>query len=257
MLVFPARSGRVTVFVVEADWIPQTLGAVTVEPGQLTGPLRADHEQDWRRPLVFRSAASPWPGIANRRAWIEEDDQPRLEEIGRDDNRSIVISLLPWEELLGRYEIADALLLAVLRAAALPPERTRLRRQLALLYPTLSALEPGERPVLSAIEVDAGDTGDAPPLTVLDLRGDEIPAPVLDKAARRLKAAFEADQPILILGDDPWLGRCGWLELDREPGRRDNVVWLPVDRLPPDPGTRIRIMQLLTVWGVSLAPQEH
>lgn len=252
-----AGSERITVFVVEADWIPQVPGTVMVEAGQLTGPLRAVHEQDWRKPLVFRSAASPWQGIANRRAWIEENDQPRLEEIVTDDDRSIVVSLLPWQELLGRYEVADALLLAVLRAAARPRERTRLRRQLELLFPPRSMLEPGERPVLWAIEEDAGDTEGAAPLTVLDLRGDEIPAPILVKAARRLKAAFEAGQPILILGDDQWLGQCRWLELDRKSGRRDNLVWLPADGIPPDPVTRVRIMQLLTRWGVSLTPEEH
>lgn len=276
-----AAGQRVNVLVLEADWFGKAAaaqGAFAVTAKEMAGPLADWHQQRWALPPGFRRRALPWPGIVNRQAWITGGAQtlPLVEELmafgpqkGAASLRT-VLSYLPWQEQLGRCEVADILFLKVLSdAAAGAKGRRPLEGRWCLLYPPAKEIKPGTRPVLAAALSSAvagpGEDTAAPaaapgrPLRgyVLDLRGKTPPPDSLWRPAGRLKAiedSISAKTPLLILGDHPRLDGWKWLRLDRRRHRspRPGVLWWPEGSLPPSAADGGRLMQLFTEWGIRL-----
>jgi hypothetical protein len=161
---------------------------------------------------------------------------------------------------LGRSAEADRLFLRVLLAAAQPMAAPK-RQPCAihLLWPPAAEVKPEDRPVLAsalaAAKEPAPDRASSPGmLTVLDLRGPAPPGPELEAAMKAQQEAVGPDQPLLILGDDPALDRWTWLKLDRTKAAsaRPDVIWLPDDTAPGAWPARIRLMQVLTEYGIPL-----
>jgi len=294
---------RVNVLVLEADWFGRSATydrALTVMPKHMAGPLADLQGQQWALPPGFRRYTLPWPGVANRQTWIAGPEYPLVDTIhgqrkGAESLR-MVLSYLPWEEQLGRCEMADELFIRLLVEAAKGSKDRRLDDAWCLLYPAAKDIKPHERPVLAAAlkraetrfsgaaedstastrEVLAGDRPDRPlggraatgerdvtGAYVLDLRGKTPPPDDLFQRCGGMKtfeARINAQSPLLILGDDPLLDTWGWLALDRPAHRssRPGVVWWPDDCLPPSGQSQLRLMQLFTRWSISLGeiPQE-
>lgn len=267
---------RTNVLVLEADWFGNTDGpnsAVAVIPKQLAGALNDWQSQQWALPPAFRRHSLPWPGLSNRETWIAGREYPLVEEIRSGQEGAgtlrIVLSYLPWQEQLGRREVADQLFLRLLAEAARGTSRRGpMDGRWRLLWPAARDIKAGERPVLAAAleSAETASLEDAVPSIgarasevhayVLDLRG-ERPPPRLFKESGGLKeieARIGADTPLLILGDDPGLETWTWLKADRQRYRspRTGVVWWPDSSLPPSTGSQLRLMELLTEWGISL-----
>ncbi len=174
-----AAEHKINVLVLEADWfgVEKTAGApgtpgreTALSPKQLTGPLADWQDQRWPLPPTFRRTALPWFAVANRQAWIASDEYPL--PAGQDSNPSqnayplveeirspqtgaqawqVVLSYLPWQDQLGRCEVADGLFLRLLAATAKgAKDRRPLDGGWRLLYPAASEIKAGERPVLAA-----------------------------------------------------------------------------------------------------------
>ncbi len=134
---------RVNILVLGAGWFGDTvIGETGIAPPQMLNGLADIAGQKWPDPLKFISSRKPWPGIANRLAWILDDKGlPLVEQVNlvsveeyrwaykngtwiREKGKSLavspsmILSYLPWKEQLGRCESADATLLAVLASAA-------------------------------------------------------------------------------------------------------------------------------------------
>jgi hypothetical protein len=120
-----ADEHQARVLVLRADWfgkLQSTERSVVIRPKRLVGPLSDWCRQRWSTTPIFSSCAAPWAEEADRQMWIAGPDGPLVESIRcRREGAGtlqVVLSYLPWQEQLGRCEMADALLLRVLREAA-------------------------------------------------------------------------------------------------------------------------------------------
>jgi hypothetical protein len=276
-----AAEQKINVLVLETDWLGGNQTAsreITLSPKQMTGALADLQTQSWSLPPAFRQRAVR---ISNRQTWIAGPGYPLVEEI-RSPQRAAsslrtVFSCLPWQQQLGRTEIADELFLRLLKETAKgAPGRPPLDGRWRLLYPAAKDVKAGERPVLAAAlgsaVVDAGGEAGSQETRayVLDLRGKTPPPPDFFEgtaAMKTIEARIGRRSPLLILGDNPVLDTWKWLKPDRAahrsssmdtPGCPPGVLWWPDNCLPPSPESQLRLMQLFTDWNISLGdtPQE-
>ncbi len=284
-----AANHRANVLVIEADWLDRktsevsvtsevgkskTAGAkIVVAPKHSRGALADLQCQQWPSPPRFGRQAVPWPMVWNRLTWLDGDEYPLVEEAysrqkGAESLR-IVFNYLPWQKQLGRCEVADELFLRILAETAKGAnDRVLLNRRWCLLYPVIEKIKVEERPVLfSALQSAVGAGGDGATVAatgspetggyVLDLRGrSPLPDDLFAESGvvKSIAARINKDTPLLILGDNRELDHWEWLELDREHKKspRPGVYWVPDSSLPPSLGSQLRVMEVLTQWGVFL-----
>jgi len=273
-----AARHKASVLVLEADWFGRTgrpSREVAVAPKQLAGALTDWQGQQWALAPAFRRYSLPWPGLSNRETWVAGPEYPLVEEIRSRkqdaEGLRVVLSYLPWQEQLGRREVADQLFLRLLAEGVRGTSRRRpINGRWRLLWPAAKDVEAGERPVLAAALESAktASLDDAVPSAganpgevrayVLDLRGKGPPPGLFepDGVLKGIEARIGAKAPLLILGDDSGLDAWKWLEADhrRRRSSRTGVVWWPDSSLPPSVGFRLRLMQLFTEWDI---PLEH
>lgn len=251
---------RVNVVVLEARWFGkvQTFEhAFTVGPKQMVGALAELQTQRWSAPPRFRQHTLPWQAVANRQAWIAGEAYPLVEEIRGFSEMAeplrIIASYIPWQEQLGRCEIADELFLRLLAETANGAgERRSLGRNWRLLSPSKADVAPAERPVLASASQPAGDEV---AVFVLDVRGAApVPDEFFERETKLLEERVSAATPLLILGDRPVLDSWKWLQLDRREYRssRAGVFWWPDNALPPSFASQLRLMQFFTEWNIAL-----
>lgn len=120
-----AATHKASVFVLEADWLGSyetTTGAIAVSPKQATGALADLQTQTWPLPPTFSRLAAQRSDGVNQRAWLLAMEYPLVEEIdcaSKDtDYVRIVLNYLPWQDQLGRCEMADELFLRLLTETA-------------------------------------------------------------------------------------------------------------------------------------------
>ena len=268
---------QTNVLVLEADWLDKsekTETGVAIVPAHARGALTDLQTQVWPSPPIFRRQAIPWPVISNRLTWLDGPTYPLVEEIySRQKDAEalrIVLSYLPWQEQLGRCEIADELLLRVLAEAVNgASDRRTLDNRWCLLYPDSAKIKSDERPVLAAALNSAESDVEGRPTRssrsesrtgcgyVLDLRGGApLPDELFAEAGivKKIEARIDKDTPLLILGDNPKLDTWEWLKLDREHRKtpRPGVSWCPESSLSPSLESQLRVMEILTQWNVLL-----
>ncbi|HBO43670.1 MAG TPA: hypothetical protein DD670_07015 [Planctomycetaceae bacterium] len=273
------------VLVLEANWFgelespPDASGTapLAIVPEMLAGELSDFRGQQWAAPPVFTAAASPWPGITNRWAWIERNATPLVERIGGPAGR-ITVSYVPWQRQLGRNELADMLFRRILLAAADPAmDSPRLERRIEMIWPREAEVRPGMRPVLAAAikrrsgigEVVSGvakksrlheesPSDDVPRLRIVDLRGPDLPRDAA--ASLQLPREVSEQRPLVVLGTDSAFDEGRWADPppvdDGDEGNAKKwppgLTWLADDSLLPPALPRIQLMQVLTQWGVFL-----
>jgi hypothetical protein len=279
----PAEIGRLALdyranaLVLEADWLDKsetTAAAIVLAPKHSRGALADLRLQEWPLPPTFHRQTIPWPLISNRLTWLAGAKYPLVEEVfSRQKDASdlrIVFSYLPWQEQLGRCEMADELLLRVLAETAKGAnDRCPLDGRWRSLYPDIEKIKADARPVLAAALKSAESDAERKPTLsaeaesrtscgyVLDLRGGApLPAELFADSGvvKTLEARIDKDTPLLILGDDPKLDTWEWLKLDREHRKspRPGVCWCPDNSLPPSLETQLRMMELFTQWHILL-----
>lgn len=264
-LIKLTRRCQMNLLVLDAGWFGRREAPkepAGVRPEQMAGELADLQRQRWPLPPSFRSHRLPWPGLCNRWFWIGGDDGPLLEDIGGAAfGRRVVLSYLPWQQQLGRCEMADELLRTVLRAAARPwPESRRSARPVEIVDPPMTEEAKKARPVLTAAVTPPERSGvtfhsPAKPVLVLDLRGEQPPGDGIAKKLAYLQSTAGVESPLLILGDDPLLDRWQWLRLRRHKKRKIGVpfaTWLPHDVLPPPVAAQVQLMGKLSELGVLL-----
>jgi hypothetical protein len=265
-----ARIQRASVLVLYARWFGDAAGPVSVAPAQMLGGLAEIAKQHWPQPLKFTSHRRPWPGIANRWAWIADGNGlPLVEEVawygGLWGASRLTVSYVPWQGQLGRREHADELLVSLLTSAAtLEMRKQRDPIEVWMVYPPDKQIEPKGRPVLSALRFDRYSIIEPKSVSILDLRGTEkLPAELLGEC-RKIEGLIGSregrkESGLLILGDNKMLDEWEWLKLDRAKKtiNRPGVVWLPDDELPPSKDNQIRLMLKLTELGVPLVPPKQ
>jgi hypothetical protein len=270
-----AAEHAMNVLVLETDW-PDSSGTVSratvVSAKHMTGALADLQTQNWSLPPAFRQRVA---GIANRQTWIAGPGYPLVEEIrspqrGAESLRT-VFSYLPWQQQLGRVEMADELFLRLLAETAKgAKDRPPLDGRWCLLYPRGRDIKADERPVLAAAlksaEADAGSAAPSREIRgyVLDVRGKAPPrADFFAETGpiKTIQARIGVKSPLLILGDNPVLDTWKWLKPDRpeqrSPGMASprcppGVLWWPDNSLPASMESQLRLMQLFTEWNVSL-----
>ena len=117
-----AAEHKINVLVLDADWFGRNEMAsreMVLLPKHMTGALADLQTQNWSLPPTFRRRALR---ILNRQTWIAGPECPLVEEIrcpqrGAESLR-MVFSYLPWQQQLGRAEMADALFLRTLTETA-------------------------------------------------------------------------------------------------------------------------------------------
>jgi hypothetical protein len=263
-----AAEHKINVLVLETDWFRgnETISReIVLSPKHMTGALADLQTQNWSLPPAFRQRAVR---ISNRQTWIAGPEYPLVEEIrsrqGGTESFRMVWSCLPWQQQLGRTEMADELFLRLLTETAKgAKDRPPLDGRWRLLYPTAKDIKAGECPVLAAAlksaEANVGNEAESRGIRayVLDLRGKKSPPSDFFEgtgAARTIEARIGTQSPLLILGDNPILDTWKWLELDRSHHRspRPGVLWWPDNSLPPSIDSQLRLMQLFTEWNISL-----
>lgn len=271
-----AATHKVNVLVLEADWFGKEESSshgTIILPKQLTGALADWHSQNWPLPPTFRRYAMPWNVIANRKTWAAGAKYPLAEEIRSrqkgGESLRLVLSYLPWQDQLGRCEVADELFIRLLTETAKgAKDRRPLDGRFYLIYPPAKDIKPSERPVLAAA-LKAAKTHpaeDAEPSLravieqdqtqtyVLDLRGKTPPPENLRNGLSLLETRVNEQSPLLILGDNPILDSWKWLKLNRVKHRsaQSGVVWLPDNALPPSMESQLRLMEQFTACNISL-----
>ena len=268
---------RANVLVIEADWLDKSNTPATnivVRPKGARGALADLRTQEWPSPLSFRQQTAPWPVLWNRLTWLDGAEYPLLEEVysrqkGAESLR-IVFNYLPWQEQLGRCEMADELMLRILAETAKGAnDRAALDRRWCLLYPAIEKIKIDERPVLfSALRLAAEEAGSDAAIAVatesleirgyvLDLRGGSpLPDDLFADSGvvKKIEGRINKYTPLLILGDNRQLDTWEWLELDREHQKspRPGVCWLPDNSLPPSLESQLRVMDVFTQWNTFL-----
>lgn len=254
---------EINVLVLEADWFDDAAGSVAVGGDQIRGDLLArTGKQSWAATLEFRSHRRPAGALANRWMWTaDKENLPLVEKLAVvsaswSASHCVVASYLPWQEQLGRQEMADAILLDLLAAAANASANVCWRR-VDIVWPKMDVESARQRPVISVAANAAVVGKDASrSVYVLDLRGGKRSPdgllPALKALEKRIGAQTDA---LLILGDDKFLDAWQWLKLDRakKTSQRPGVAWLSDGDLPPSTKTRIRLMLTLSELGVPLA----
>jgi len=269
-----AAEHQCNVLVLGTDWFGanETISRdIAISPKQMTGALADLQGQNWPLPPIFRQRLLR---IANRQTWIAGPEYPLVEEIrnpqaGTESLRT-VFSYLPWQQQLGRSEMADELFLRLLTETAKGArDRPPVGGHWRLLYPAAKEIEAGERPVLAAAmrsaKADVGSEAQSQEIRayVLDLRGKASPPSDFFEgtgAMKTIEARIGTQSPLLILGDNPILDAWKWLALDRPHHRspRSGVLWWPDNSLPSSVESQLRLMQIFTQWNVFLGhdPQE-
>lgn len=260
-LINLAQNRGINVLALGPHWAgePQSV-EVNLTPQAMRGPLSPMKSQRWRQALAFRSIQKPHPAVMNRRIWIESAQGPRVEQLG-GPNRTYgaVVSYLPWSQVLGRIDLADDLLLTILRTAAeLKPQQNPLQK--VAIYPlSIEAADP-QRPVLAAALRATGRLKNGSTVHILDLRGRVEPDADLLRSLESLGSSLGSDTFLLILGDSAALNRWPWLRLDRDKMKirsPSGITWLPDDALPASAGNRYRLMHTLTGMGVPLTSDDQ
>ena len=238
--------------VLEAKWFGTPAGPVAVRARHMHAGLAEIGKQSWAKSLAFSFHRNPLGGIVNRWPWTDGPDGPLVEQVQRStlgllaqQHCPVVLSYLPWQCQLGRNDLADQMLLALLEASA-RAKGAELASAIGWVWP--ERIEPEDRPVLTrACNPQSHKRGH---VFVLDVRGDGFPADHQWKGGQ----AWEQTK-MLILGDDKRLDESKWLKLDRAKkiAHRPGVVWLSDDELPPSRKNQIRLMHELTQLGVPLA----
>ena len=263
-----AGEWQTSVLVLETDWFRRNeTGSreIAVLPQQTTGALADLQGQYWPLPPTFSERRLC---TANRQTWITGPEHPWVEEIrsslrGTDSLRT-VFSYLPWQQQLGRSEMADELLFRLLGETAKGAKhRGPLDGRWHLLYPDAKDIKAGERPILASA-LDSAEVGVAGEANfratggyVLDLRGKPSPPSDFFTGAgglQGIEARIDTRSQLLILGDDPKLDSWKWLKLDRAAGRsmRPGVLWWRDSSLPPSIESQLRLMHLFTEWNIPL-----
>jgi hypothetical protein len=261
-----AGDHKINVLVLETDWSGRNKTVnrdIAILPKHTTGALADLQTQSWPLPPTFCQRAVR---ILNRQTWIAGPEHPFVEEIrspqGGTESFRVVFSYLPWQQQLGRREMADELLLRLLTETAKGvKDRPALDGRWVLLYPSAKEIKADERPVLAAAmksaETDAGGQTEPEKVRayVLDLRGKASPPSDFFEetvAMKAIEAQIGTQSPLLILGDDPILDTWKWLGLDRQHHRssRPGVLWLLDSSLPPSLNSQLRLMELFTEWNI-------
>ncbi len=254
-----ADEANLNVLVLEAAWFGTAQRAnITLTPANMDGPLGPLQTQQWHKPPRFTRCNEAWPGLTNRRAWVRFDDLPMVEQVGPlQTEHRIILSYLPWLRQLGRNDVADNLLEAVIRATADPKCEPITLRRISLLHPRQLDVDDDktakERPVLTAA-IKHGTPVMGHDLAVIDVRGPDAPPYALLQTLKTREAAFDESHPLLILGDDPLLEQWLWLSRQNSKPRSEpsGVIWLKDDTLGPDTAEQIRLMLALSQNGVPL-----
>ncbi|MEN6404889.1 MAG: hypothetical protein ABFC77_00305 [Thermoguttaceae bacterium] len=263
-----AAAYQINVLALTTDWFANNETAyrkILISPKQALGPLADLQGQTWPLPPVFSQHVLR---ILNRQTWLDGPEHPFVEEIlgRRQETESLrtVISYLPWQQQLGRTEMADELFLRLLAETAKGDQKhPPLAGHWRLLYPMARDINNDNRPVLAAATkamVEGVENETEPTqaqIYVLDLRGTPSPPSEYFDGASVLKTVesrINVRSPLLILGDDPALDAWKWLKLDRSHRQspRPGVIWRPDDSLPPSIDSQLRLMQLFTEWNISL-----
>jgi len=286
----PLNRSTDAALVLEADWLGEleappdasATAPIAVVPEMLAGELSDLRGQQWAAPPIFAAAASPWPGITNRWAWIERNASPLVERIGGTAG-CITVSYVPWQRQLGRNELADALFRQILLASANPAtDAPALDRRIEMIWPPEAEVRRGMRPVLAAAierrpgmgEVISGVTktsrlheespsDDVPRLRIVDLRGPNLSRD--EAASLQLPRDVSERRPLVVLGADPAFDEGRWADSssvddsdeNRRKKRPPGLAWLADDSLPASASARIQLMQVLTQWGVFLDLPEN
>lgn len=291
-----ANDKKVNILVLDADWFGDAAGLVNIAPAQMLAGLVEIAKQHWPQPLKFISHRRPWPGIANRWAWIvDEAGLPLVEEIRPlspdelallpagdppthekapqfEEKPRMLLSYVSWRELLGRSESAEASLLAMISSAATAKPRECHWHPIWFVNHIWPDPKNCDCPILLAVRSggfwkrqdlpSAKPDYDGPIYLILDLRGQQKgPATegmsLSEYCRRGITGAPVVN--LIILGDDKMLDEWEWLKLDRAEKtiNRPGVVWLSDDELPPSKDNQIRLMLKLTELGVPLAPPKQ
>ena len=263
-----AAEYQINVLALKTDWFAGNENSnrkIVISPKHALGPLADLRGQTWSLPPAFHQRVLC---ISNRQTWIAGPEHPLVEEIRSQQKGSeslrTVFSYLPWQQQLGRTEMADELFLRLVTETAKgAKDRLPLSGRWSLLYPPAKDIKTNDRPVLVAamksIVENVGNEAESPAIRayVLDLRGrPSLPLDFFDGAGaiKTIKAQIGTHSPLLILGDNLILDTWKWLELDRRHHRslRPGVFWWPDSSLPPSIDSQLRLMQLFTEWNISL-----
>jgi len=250
--------------VLDADWFETIEPEIaTLTSKHMGGGLSEIAKEQWGEALRFSRVHIPPTDVLNRRTWIAGTSFPLVEEVSLPRwSQRVVLSCVPWEEILARRETADLTFLRLLASAAEEFGQPRFRRMPDVLWPPAQVVEKTakERPVLAAaMQAWKGVKFTDIPLRIriVDLRGDTSPPRTflkeLDHAIRHFA---RPEVPVIVLGDDPILNETKRAK-STESGKfkpKDDILWIPADTLPPDAKTRIRLMSALTGYHVPLGP---
>lgn len=258
---------RANLLVLNAAWFANgQVRKTSLLPSGLSDMLQHMRDQKWGRPVIFDRHAGPWTGVSNRWTVIGHGQSPLVESIPfGQTGRRIVLSYLPWQDQLGRNDIADALFIELLKAASRERHPPKLKRRTVVLWPTTKMISARLRPVLFAI---AGASRDNPRLNekksqtlhILDLRGPKLSrddAASIDlsrKGTRSVKRLF-------VLGTDPGADGGRWSKQHFARTRRQKanrrraagIVWLPADAIPSKMADQLHLMRVLTSSGVAIS----
>ena len=117
-----AAKHKINVLVLETDWFRNNeilSRESALSPKQMTGALADLQTQNWSLPPTFCQRVLR---VSNRQTWIAGREYPLVEEIrspqGETESLRTVFSYLPWQQQLGRAEVADELFLRLLKETA-------------------------------------------------------------------------------------------------------------------------------------------
>ena len=237
------------VLVLEASWHGEKGGKVTVGPPQMAGSLGGIRQEKWSSDLEFGTRFQPTRDLCNRWAWIDDGNGgPLVEQVGLPGTaRRVLVSYLPWQQQLGRRDVADLTLQRILLSAGARTETVSWRAP-RLLYPEANSLTRDRRPVLAGAFATSAKQESIPGAYMLDLRGRDDPPAALAEVLHAYEKSHDDSMPLLILGDCPLLDEWRWLKLERDKNRpgRSGVVWMPEDTLPPPAQEQVRLMLKLS-----------
>ena len=247
-------NSTIPVFVLDTTWLGELQKSpCVIHPTNLQGPLQQFRNERWSQSISFTGFIEPFEEIINRKAWVQGKYAPLLESVLVETSQcfkdNLLLNYVPWEQQLGRNEIADLLFYRLLLKAASNDEAEciDLNNEIRLQHFGEEDASITIFSVLKQALKSSLDSETRASIELIDLRGDGVVMEYRLATCLNKLQEIELKQAI-ILGTTPFLEES----FEKDARLAKHVIWLKEDTLPSSKQMKIQLMQELSAHRIYL-----
>ncbi|GJM24863.1 MAG: hypothetical protein DHS20C16_12780 [Phycisphaerae bacterium] len=249
-----AQRCSANILVLDATWFEKNDGkSATLKIEHLPDAFKRLEEWNWRELPRFITSWRPQLFWSNRAVIAKTDDRVLIEMYMKPGLPNFVVgSFVPWAEQIGKSDVADAFLAALMLSTSRAKPVESLSGRL-VVHPDATRWPDKNRPVLSNAMSVESLRQPAKMIHVVDVRGTQETS----LSAKQINQVLDLanDQYVLVLGDDPVLEFVrGLPQRDGKPAKQSDTMWMTADSLPAKPADQEALMRVLTSLTLPMIP---